>query len=87
MTINTHKQARRPIAGYKQFPERKRRNARARKHRQATEQTRTGGDRTHDHTRPTERPRNTQKWGRPTSQIGLEGLLELDQRSLARTVL
>ena len=30
----------------------------------------------------------TQKeWGRPTSQIGLEGLLELDQRSLARTVL
>ena len=27
------------------------------------------------------------EWGRPTSQIGLEGLLELDQRSLARTVL
>ena len=27
------------------------------------------------------------EWGRPTSQIGLEGLLELNQRSLARTVL
>ena len=27
------------------------------------------------------------EWDRSTSQIGLEGLLELDQRSLARTVL
>ena len=27
------------------------------------------------------------KWSRPTSQIRLEGLLELEQRSLARSVL
>ena len=37
---------------------------------------------------PRQNDQETHKeWGRPTSQIGLEGLLELDQRSLARTVL
>ena len=37
LSTNTHKQGRRPIAGYKQFPERKRRNASARKRRRETE--------------------------------------------------
>jgi hypothetical protein len=46
---------RRPIAAYKQFPERKRRNARARKRRRETEQTKVGGDRTHSADRTTER--------------------------------
>ena len=46
---------RRPIAAYKQFPERKRRNARARKRRRETEQTKVGGDRTHSADRTTKR--------------------------------
>ena len=46
---------RRPIAAYKQFPERKRRNARARKCRRETEQTKVGGDRTHSADRATKR--------------------------------
>ena len=45
----------RPIATYKQFPERKRRNARARKRRRETEQTKVGGDRTHSADRTTKR--------------------------------
>ena len=39
----------------KQFPERKRRNARARKRRRETEQTKVGGDRTHSADRTTKR--------------------------------
>ena len=46
---------RRPIAAYKQFTERKRRNARARKRRRETEQTKVGGDRTHLADRTTKR--------------------------------
>ena len=46
---------RRPIAAYKQFPEGKRRNARARKRRRETEQTKVGGDRTHSADRTTKR--------------------------------
>ena len=44
---------RRPIAAYKQFPERKRRNARARKRRREIEQTKVGEDRTHSADRTT----------------------------------
>ena len=46
---------RRPIDAYKQFPERKRRNARVRKRRRETEQTKVGGDRAHSADRTTKR--------------------------------
>ena len=63
VSTNTHKQGRRPIAGYKQFPKIKRQNARARKRRREAEETKAAGDRTHDHTWPTERPRDTKGMG------------------------
>ena len=59
----THKQGRRPIARYTRFPERKRWNARARKRKRKTEHPKADGDPTHDHTRPTERARDTQGVG------------------------
>ena len=76
---------RRPIAAYKTISGKKEAECKG-KEAQTRDRANQGGWRSNTLGRQNDQETH-KEWGRPTSQIGLEGLLELDQRSLARTVL